>query len=253
MLLSVIVPVYNAGEYLQPCICSILNLPIEKEVIIVDDGSDDNCVAQLKLESDKVKVLSQSNQGVSAARNAGLAVATGDWIWFVDADDVINVNANFNPDYLESQIARTQGCDANTKTDLLVLPFVWEEKGEAKSFTVQDGEIPYNLWRCWFRRDEIVRQGLRFTVGRKYGEDQEFILNYLLKSNVKTQALDGLIYHYTMRTSGAMMQQGARGKQKKDLLCVLGIFFWNAFRTGNLTKSWVIKQIRRIIKNIIII
>lgn len=242
MLLSVIVPVFNAGEYLQPCIQSLLDLPIEKEIIIVDDGSDDGCVANLNVKSDKLRILSQTNQGVSAARNAGLEVATGDWIWFVDADDQIQ-----QPFFTGGeQFIRAM-------TNLFVLPFVWEENGVANRFDAQDGEIPYNLWRCWFRRKTIESQKLRFTIGRKYAEDQEFILEYLLHVDNRTLALDGPVYHYTMRSTGTMLSPGNRQKQRKDLFCVLSNFIWNAIKTGKITQPWVIKQIKRIIKNIIII
>lgn len=242
MLLSVIVPVFNAGEYLQPCIQSLLDLPIEKEIIIVDDGSSDGCVTNLNVKRDKLRILSQTNQGVSAARNAGLEVATGDWIWFVDADDQIQ-----QPFFTGGeQFIRAM-------TNLFVLPFVWEENGVANRFDAQDGEIPYNLWRCWFRRKTIESQNLRFTIGRKFAEDQEFILRFLLHGENRTLALDGPVYHYTMRSTGTMMSPGNRQKQQKDLLCVLSNFIWNAIKTGKITQPWVIKQIKRIIKNIIII
>lgn len=243
MLLSVIVPVFNAGEYLQPCIQSLLDLPIEKEIIIVDDGSSDGCVTNLNVKSDKLRILSQTNQGVSAARNAGLEVATGDWIWFVDADDQTCVQS--------SLVGIEQSVQA--MTNLFVLPFVWEENGVANRFDAQDGEIPYNLWRCWFRRKTIESQNLRFTIGRKFAEDQEFILRFLLHGENRTLALDRPVYHYTMRSTGTMMSPGNRQKQLKDLLCVLSNFIWNAIKTGKITQPWVIKQIKRIIKNIIII
>ncbi len=240
MLLSVIVPVYNAGEYLKPCIESLLALPWEMEIIVVDDGSTDGAVEQLSVISYRLSIIRQTNQGVSAARNAGLKVAKGDWVWFVDADDKVKVNPNSN-------------LNPNPNSNLCVLPFIWEENGEAKRFEAQDGEIPYNLWRCWFRRDMIEKNYLQFVLGRKYAEDQEFILRYLLAIQSETKALDGPVYHYTMRASGAMMRKNVSWKKRWDIWCVLWCFVGNAFVAGLITKKWVRQQIRRLIKNLSII
>jgi glycosyltransferase involved in cell wall biosynthesis len=91
--LSIIVPVYNKGPYLEQCVASILEQSFaDFELILVDDGSTDNSgimCDQLGLADHRVKVVHQHNQGVSAARNAGLALAQADYIGFVDADDLI--------------------------------------------------------------------------------------------------------------------------------------------------------------------
>lgn len=93
MKISVIVPVYNCESYLPACLDSILSQTFsDLEIIVVDDGSVDGspaiCDAYTKKDS-RIRVIHQSNQGVSAARNVGLDVATGGWIGFVDADDTI--------------------------------------------------------------------------------------------------------------------------------------------------------------------
>ena len=91
-LVSVIIPLYNAERYIEQCIHSILQQTWQNmEVIIVDDGSKDNSliIAQ-KFESEKVKVLSQTNAGASAARNYGLKLAKGNYIQFMDADDLLS-------------------------------------------------------------------------------------------------------------------------------------------------------------------
>lgn len=93
MKLSIIVPVYKARRYLQNCIESILlQTYTDYELILVDDGSPDGCGAvcdRYAQECDKVKVIHKKNGGLSSARNAGLAVARGEYITFVDADDII--------------------------------------------------------------------------------------------------------------------------------------------------------------------
>ena len=94
MLLSVIVPIYNVEKYLPKCIDSILAQNYsEIEVILVDDGSPDGCpeICDNYAEKDKrIVVIHQKNLGVSAARNAGLKAAHGEYIGFVDPDDWIS-------------------------------------------------------------------------------------------------------------------------------------------------------------------
>lgn len=93
-LLSVIVPVYNVEKYLDECLCSIVKqLPgADMEIILVDDGSTDAggtiCDRYAK-ENPKIKVIHQTNQGLAAARNTGLAVASGQYVGFIDSDDYV--------------------------------------------------------------------------------------------------------------------------------------------------------------------
>ena len=94
--ISVIVPVYNIGQYLESSIKSLINQTYRNiEIILVDDGSVDNSPAICDLYAEKdnrIKVIHQKNKGVSAARNAGMRVATGDYIGFCDGDDVPEVD-----------------------------------------------------------------------------------------------------------------------------------------------------------------
>ncbi len=92
--ISVIVPVYKVEKYLNECIDSILAQTFtDFEVILVDDGSPDGCPALCDAAAEKdsrVRVIHKANGGVSTARNAGLAAARGNWVGFVDSDDVID-------------------------------------------------------------------------------------------------------------------------------------------------------------------
>ena len=97
--ISIIVPVYQVEKYLNECIDSILAQTFtDFELILVDDGSPDNCPAlcdaAAKRDS-RVRVIHKQNGGVSTARNAGLDAAQGNWIAFVDSDDTVE------PEYLE--------------------------------------------------------------------------------------------------------------------------------------------------------
>ena len=92
-LISVIVPVYNVEQYLDRCVCSILNQTYQNlEIILVDDGATDSsgrmCDEYAKRD-ERIKVVHKQNGGLSDARNAGLAAATGEYIGYVDSDDWI--------------------------------------------------------------------------------------------------------------------------------------------------------------------
>ena len=93
-MLSIIIPVYNAEKYLKECINSVLRQKLEDyEVILVDDGSTDSSLKicrSYESKNSRIKVLHQTNQGVSSARNSGIKQANGDWLTFIDSDDVID-------------------------------------------------------------------------------------------------------------------------------------------------------------------
>ena len=92
-IVSIVVPAYNAEDYIRKCVDSILAQSNQSlEVIVVDDGSTDSTLAELKAYSNdsRVRVIHQENQGVSSARNKALAVAKGEFVAFVDSDDVVH-------------------------------------------------------------------------------------------------------------------------------------------------------------------
>ena len=92
-LISVIVPIYKVEKYLNKCVQSILNQTYENlEIILVDDGSPDNCgkiCDQLAQKDDRIVVIHKQNGGLSSARNAGIEIANGEYIGFVDSDDYV--------------------------------------------------------------------------------------------------------------------------------------------------------------------
>jgi glycosyltransferase involved in cell wall biosynthesis len=96
--ISVVIPSYNAERYIGATIASVLAQPQALEIIVVDDGSRDQSVALLRDHYPQVRLASQANQGVAAARNNGVALARGEWIAFVDADDI------WLPGKLEAQL-----------------------------------------------------------------------------------------------------------------------------------------------------
>ena len=117
-LVSVIIPVYNVEAYLDRCVASVANQTFQNiEVILIDDGSTDGCAEicdRWCAEDSRVRVLHQSNQGVSAARNAGLQAAAGSWIMQVDSDD-----------YMAPHTVERMLCTAeSTAADMVICDFV---------------------------------------------------------------------------------------------------------------------------------
>ena len=94
--ISIIIPVYNTEKYIQKCIDSLYQQNLNIEIIFIDDGSTDNSkeiINNYSKKDDRIKVLSQNNQGPAVARNLGLEVAQGNYIAFLDSDDWIENNS----------------------------------------------------------------------------------------------------------------------------------------------------------------
>lgn len=96
IILSIIIPIYNSEKYLKDCLNSILNINIKRyEVICVDDGSVDNSsyiLNEFKNKFDDFIIIKQNHQGLSVARNTGMEFARGEYLYFVDSDDLIKAN-----------------------------------------------------------------------------------------------------------------------------------------------------------------
>ena len=93
-LISVIVPVYNVEPYLEACLDSLLaSTHKDLEIILVDDGSPDRCPEicdTYAAKEPRIKLIHQENMGLIAARNAGMAQATGEYLTFIDSDDMVS-------------------------------------------------------------------------------------------------------------------------------------------------------------------
>ena len=94
-LVSVIIPVYNVEKYLDRCVESVVNQTYKNlEIILVDDGSPDNCPAmcdEWAKKDERIKVIHKQNGGLSSARNAGLDNMSGEYVYFIDSDDYIEL------------------------------------------------------------------------------------------------------------------------------------------------------------------
>ena len=95
MFLSIIIPVYKVEPYMRECLDSIAASELDCwEAILIDDGSPDRCphiCDEYAAKDKRFRVIHQENAGVAAARNVGIDIAKGEWIWFVDSDDVVDM------------------------------------------------------------------------------------------------------------------------------------------------------------------
>lgn len=191
--ISVIVPVYNAEKTLRRCVDSILHQSFtDYELLLVDDGSTDNSPEicdKYALQDTRIKVHHQQNTGVSAARNAGIEYAQGEWIMFVDSDDYIDSGGylvDFQQYNADVVIGGVSLCGKDHTNSEIVSPensqFV--ERGEFK-----DSLLPFMTktymrapWCKLFRRSIIDDNNLRFDTEIHYAEDYLFNLQFLAVS-----------------------------------------------------------------------
>ena len=220
-LISLIVPVYNVEKYLDRCMESVLRQTYHNlEIILVDDGSTDSspakCEEYAKRDS-RVKVIHKQNGGLSDARNAGLKIATGDYIGYVDSDDWIerDMYARMHQACTEhhAQIAvcryfREYQDRTVSGGDGSVVPLSREELLEAY-ISGHDRYVIYNsVWSKLFWRDLV--KGMTFPKGR----NSEDIMYTTRAFCAVEQAvyLDQCFYHYVIDREGSIMNaaQGER-------------------------------------------
>lgn len=250
MKLSIIVPIYNVAPYLRKCVDSLLAQDIsDYEIILVDDGSTDDsgaiadeivreamCNVQWAIDNETncqspianrptLRVIHQSNAGLSAARNTGIAAATGDYIMFVDSDDYLQPNVL---GALMEQVEREQ---------LDVLRFDYQnvrqtEAGEYEVFQpnkyphqvdtcreVVDGEtylderMGYACYACQF----VINRELTgtFTPGIHY-EDTEWLPRMMLAAK-RVNSTQLVVYNYLVRQGSITQAQGNKEKLRKNV------------------------------------
>lgn len=177
MKLSIIIPVYNLEKHILACLYSCVNRP-DTEVIVVDDGSTDN-TGEIARQYEGVRYFYQDHKGVSSARNLGLAEAKGDYVWFVDGDDLIN------PDAHKYVFAR---CDGQEN----IVRFNHYRYYKSKDvLTKRFEQPPYWIWFherqflwevVWdriYKRDFLIKNKIKFNNKLNFGEDQIFNLEAL--------------------------------------------------------------------------
>lgn len=219
-LVSVIIPLYNVSEYLDGCVQSACDQTYQNlEIILVDDGSPDDCPAKCDAWAQKdrrIKVIHKKNGGLSDARNAGLDIAKGKYIYFLDGDDSMKRN-----------LIETVMPHMEAGVDLVVFNYDQvEPNGTRKptfhdfgNYTISEGnrvefyfdtllsyKIGWEAWNRFFRRDLIETNHIRFADNNRiFAEDLYFSLCYCSHVNTIVSLPDSL-YNYTVRENSIMGQ-----------------------------------------------
>lgn len=205
---SVIVPVYNASQYIGKTLDSIIAQDFDSfEIIVIDDGSTDDSLEIINQCLDDCgvphKVIHQENAGVSVARNVGIDESKGDYLAFVDADDHISKN------HLSSLY--------NGKTDFSLTLYAKEEGGKLTSLDTYSQDlistydfikmelnmqITFNFFQLLYRSAIIKDNNIRFTLGTVYGEDTEFA-HKALSFGDEIAINNEVTYYYVQHPSSA--------------------------------------------------
>lgn len=219
-LISVIVPVYNVEKYLGKCLDSIVGQTYHNlEIILVNDGSTDSSeiiMRRYALDDSRICCVSKEHEGVSSARNAGIQMAQGRYLLFVDADDYIEkdmIEILYYKMDDEVDIAAC-GYDVSVEDHERRLP----DRGSCQEIVSDDEIIDENLiwevyfqksatycvvvWNKLFRRELL--EGMEFAMGR-YHED-EFFFNSLIKRGFMMKCISRQLYCYRVRKQSLMTE-----------------------------------------------
>lgn len=225
-LISIIVPVYNVEKYLEKCVDSIIKQTYKNiEIILVDDGAKDNSgkiCDELKEKDNRIKVIHKPNGGLSDARNAGLKIAKGEYIGFVDSDDYIaedmfetlyNLNKENDSDisivsYYEIYNGKVIGVRESDKLEIL-------NRTEAIKELLVDAKIQSYAWNKLFKRE--LFENTEFPTNKNF-EDIATTLLLFEKAN-KVVLLENPKYYYVRRDDSII---GVKNyKTYKDYLDVI--------------------------------
>ena len=221
--ISVVVPIYKVEPYLRKCVDSILNQTYQNlEVILVDDGSPDNCGAicdEYARKDPRVKVIHKENGGLSDARNAGMEIMTGQLVAFVDSDDWIE------PQMYQRLYELMMRFDADMAFGGVADDVV--ENGVVRTLKTSDyGQTPveedrvsairryfHGSWAAWDKlyRVELLN-GIRYPVG-EINEDEAIVL-HLLDRCERVCYTNEVLYHYMKRVDGSSITTAAFSPKK---------------------------------------
>lgn len=245
---SIIVPVYNVEEYLEKCICSIINQTYQNiEIIIINDGSTDNsrqiCEKYARMDT-RIKLINKKNGGLSSARNCGIKNASGNYILFVDSDDYIEKNTvetflqKIEQKKLEVIIGNAYVDDAKGNEEKFI-------KKRDKNQNVVSG-IDYLINKnkksffCVFvcinmyRRDFILQNNLFFKEGILH-EDEDWTPRVFMKAK-KVKGIDFVFYHYIKHRENSITNSKDKTRNMIDLLYIY-TSLEKEINNSNLTKK----------------
>lgn len=224
-LISIIIPIYNVEEYLRECLNSVVNQTYRNlEIILVDDGSNDNspsiCDEYASIDK-RIRVIHQNNRGLVGARKSGIIVATGDIATFVDSDDWIDLYmyevmvekmVESEADIVTSGLIREYGRHFISDKEV-IKPGVYsgdELEKVIKSNLIDEekffsSNISIHIYNKLFERELLLKNELLINDDISVGEDAACVYPCLLDAN-KIAIIDRCFYHYRLRNNSIMGQ-----------------------------------------------
>ena len=211
-LISVTIPIYNVEKYLARCVDSIVNQTYKNlEIILVDDGSPDRCSQMCDDYAEKdsrIKVVHKKNGGLSDARNAGMSVATGEYISFIDSDDyvsddffecLLDVMNKENSDIAECSVVKLYEDNRfdEFSDDLSVKTY---DTQDAMSALIAENPFHQHVWNKLYKT-ELVKD-IPYAVG-KLNEDEFWTYQVFGRAN-KVSKFNKTMYYYFQRSSSIM-------------------------------------------------
>ena len=206
---SVIVPVFNASEYISNTLDSIISQDFDGfEIVVVDDGSTDNSLEIINETLNGVniphKIVHQENAGVSVARNRAIEEASGDYLVFVDADDYIAKNHlsllyNGKTDFSLTLFVKKEG-------DKLSNPYTYSQDVISTDEFIKmelNMQMPFNFFQLMYKASIINDNNVRFTPGIVYGEDIEFAHKALMYGD-EIAINNEVTYYYVQHSDSAI-------------------------------------------------
>ncbi|MFK3619438.1 glycosyltransferase family 2 protein [Pasteurella multocida] len=208
-MISIILPTYNCSDYLDRSIMSVIRQSYSNwELLIIDDGSSDNTkeICNYYCSIDKrIKYFHHKNKGVSYSRNRGIQLSSGQYICFLDADDM------YHPEFCKELLPQD-----NEKYDIVHAGFIYKKDSRIqKSITfpysgnilehyitcLSKQEHPFSICSILIRRDFILDNGIYFSKDKKNAEDTEFIIKLLLLANTKN--IEKVLFTYFQDRKGS--------------------------------------------------
>lgn len=237
MKLTIVIPVYNVEDYIRGTLDSIYNQKVDEqlfEVIVVNDGTPDNSmdiVKEFAVVHSNLSMINQQNQGLSAARNAGIKVAKGDYIWVVDSDDCVTENSiveafaiikkHHDVDMFCFDLYEQRGKKL-MPTSLFTKASYQKYYGEVHDGYFYCRKLPTGVSQKFlFRRGFLQENHLEFTPGI-YHEDQDFLIRCYTKAK-RILPLRKIWYIYNIRESGSITST-FKIKRFHDLLWIINNF-----------------------------
>ncbi len=231
MFLSIIVPVYNVKAYLERCVESLLDQDLDRtdyEIILVDDGSTDGSgilCDELAARESNIRVIHKENGGLSSARNAGIPLACGEYIQFVDSDDyLVPCVLKGLRDQIERQgldVLRYNYQNVNEAGEVfepnkVSKPFVdySSEVCSGTTFLAERLGFACYAWQFVVRSELVRNERSLFTEGI-YFEDVDWTPRLLLQAD-RVSSTPSVVYNYLFRT-GSITRTPDPAKQKKKL------------------------------------